>query len=564
MKEFFYKKEKIILLIFSIFSVFISILEVFNLGIIIPFINIVNNSEKLLKFPLIFEIMEKLNIKKEKIIVIIGIIIISISILKLIVITIYNIKLSSFLNKIYLRLTKTLLKKIMKMPYSEYLKENKSELIKLMIYETDKLNIIIKDIMIIISEIIIAVLLLLTMFFLNRKIFLFISIFSGISLLCIKLLILDKIKKIGIVKNKMVSKCFFSLEIIFENIKALKILFSEKENSIIENYYINTDKCLENEKKWNVLFPLSKQIFETLGIVLIILIIIFLCIESNNENKKILEILIIFVVALYRLLPSIYRIVSAIQEVLYYKNAFIKIKQVLNYYSEKEGNLKISYNKSILIENLDFLFNNEKIFRISFLEILKGERIGIVGVSGSGKSTFINVLLGMYREKLKNIRIDDKELSDKNIRDWYKKISYIPQEIILFDGTVADNIVFGRKYDQKKLENAIKLSRLDKIFSNYNYVVGDKGNLLSGGQRQRIVIARALYDEPEILILDEATSSLDEKTEREIMEEIYNLNKNLTILLITHRKSVLYGCDKILNFCKGKNIEIKVGELNGK
>lgn len=209
MKDFFYKKEKIILLIFSIFSVFISILEVFNLGIIIPFINIVNNSEKLLKFPLIFEIMEKLNIKKEKIIVIIGIIIISISILKLIVITIYNIKLSSFLNKIYLRLTKTLLKKIMKMPYSEYLKENKSELIKLMIYETDKLTIIIKDIMIIISEIIIAVLLLLTMFFLNRKIFLFISIFSGISLLCIKLLILDKIKKIGIVKNKMVSKCFF-------------------------------------------------------------------------------------------------------------------------------------------------------------------------------------------------------------------------------------------------------------------------------------------------------------------------------------------------------------------
>ena len=99
MKDFFYKKEKIILLIFSIFSVFISILEVFNLGIIIPFINIVNNSEKLLKFPLIFEIMEKLNIKKEKIIVIIGIIIISISILKLIVITIYNIKLSSFLNK---------------------------------------------------------------------------------------------------------------------------------------------------------------------------------------------------------------------------------------------------------------------------------------------------------------------------------------------------------------------------------------------------------------------------------------------------------------------------------
>lgn len=547
------ERKKIYLLI--LFSSFISILEVFNFALLIPFITLISDTSIIFKYKKINELLNYFFITNNNIVIIIAIFIIFISIFKLFILSYYNKIVSTFLNVKYLTLSKEMLQKILNMPYELYLKKDRSNLTKILIYELDKLNIIIKDSILVFSEIVIIISLGLIMLINNCKIFIYLVLFSSICVIFIKYIILNEIKKIGEEKSNLISKCFFSLETIFENLKGLKLILNE-ENIIINNYYDNTTKCLNLEKKWNILFPLSKQIFETLGMSIVIMVILLNFFDNKENFYKFITSLMIFIISLYRILPSIYRVITSVQEINYYKNGVFLIKSILNLPTEKSGAYPIKFTKNIIISNINFFYDEINIFNINVLEIKKGDKIGIIGSSGAGKSTFINIFLGLYRENLKNIKIDNSELTNKNIKSWHNKIAYIPQEIILFNGSIGENIIFGRKCNEEKLSKVIKILNLDSFFDNKdckNIQVGDKGQFLSGGQKQRVVIARALYGEPEILILDEATSSLDTTIEKEIMKEIYNLKKDLTILIVTHRESTLYGCNRIIKFEKGKS-----------
>lgn len=170
-----------------------------------------------------------------------------------------------------------------------------------------------------------------------------------------------------------------------------------------------------------------------------------------------------------------------------------------------------------------------------------------MGESGSGKSTLVDMILGLNLPTRGKIFIDGKMLSMNNIRSWRKEIGYIPQTIYLFEGTIAENITFGRKYDKAKVVELLEKVSLHKSLKDgIETQVGEGGKLLSGGQRQRVAIARALYNNPDILVLDEATSALDIKIEQEIMSEIYILCKDKTLIIISHNQSVLSACDRVL------------------
>ena len=222
----------------------------------------------------------------------------------------------------------------------------------------------------------------------------------------------------------------------------------------------------------------------------------------------------------------------------------------------------------ISFNQVSFRFHHDKqlLNNISF-KIEKNSIIGIFGESGSGKSTILNLLTGLLKPTKGNISIDKFDLKDDKIKDfWQNIIGYIPQDNFLLDDTVKKNIIFSNKFEevnQTNLDKAIYLAKIDKFISSLKdgieTKIGDRGINISGGQRQRIGIARALYNDPEVLIFDEATSSLDFETENEILDEIYAI-KNKTIIMISHNLESLNRCQKILKLKDGIVSDLKFNQ----
>ncbi len=226
------------------------------------------------------------------------------------------------------------------------------------------------------------------------------------------------------------------------------------------------------------------------------------------------------------------------------------------------GEEKLSFNQELKIYNLSFGYEGKKyLFKNLNLNIKKGEKIAFIGESGCGKSTLVDLIIGLLKPKEGQILIDEQELNANNTKNYRQKIGYIPQNIYLFNDSIVKNITFGDAVDEEKLNRVIKQANLEHFIKNLSQgvqtKVGDGGSNLSGGQKQRIAIARALYLEPEILVLDEATSALDTQSEAKIMDEIYKISKDKTMIIIAHRLSTITQCDKVYRLEHGKLKEEK-------
>lgn len=289
---------------------------------------------------------------------------------------------------------------------------------------------------------------------------------------------------------------------------------------------------------------------ETLGFGLIAIVVVYLVYKYQTDISSALGILSMFVLGLYRLIPSANRLLSSYNQIMYYHKSLDLIHNDLMYDGENLGDKKISFKKTIELKNIDFGYSENKIVLKDInLDIKKGEKIAFIGPSGSGKSTLVDIVIGLYRPISGQIFVDNSIIDESNIKDWRKKVGYIPQSVYLFDGTVAENIAFGKEFDEKNIKEVLEKAKiLDFLETHQDGIhtfVGEGGIKLSGGQKQRIAIARALYQEPEILVLDEATSALDEEIEKEIMDEIYEISQNKTLIIIAHRLSTINRCEKV-------------------
>jgi ABC-type multidrug transport system fused ATPase/permease subunit len=285
---------------------------------------------------------------------------------------------------------------------------------------------------------------------------------------------------------------------------------------------------------------------EAIGIIIIVLLILYVSYEYKNTSY-ILPIVGTYAIAFYRLLPSINGILNSFLTFQYTKNAINNIYDDLQIKNEEYIENNITFDYSIELKDICFNYGSHKIFEDYNIKITKGEKIAFIGESGSGKSTLLNIIMGILFQCNGKILIDGKELNNNNLIQWRKKFGYIPQNVYLFDGTVAQNVAYGRKYDEEKIIEALRQANIYEYFSGkegIETVVGEGGIQISGGQKQRVAIARALYGDPEILVLDEATSALDNKTELVIMNEIYKISKNKTLIIIAHRLSTLDKIDR--------------------
>ncbi len=305
-------------------------------------------------------------------------------------------------------------------------------------------------------------------------------------------------------------------------------------------------------------FP--KYLLEALGMLSIIGAAFFAS-NINDPQLSILPILGAIALGSQKLLPLLQQAYSAWANIAASKSALLEVIKYLDndnqpYYRQDP----IVFNKSITFKNVFFRYNGNKADTVNSLslKIIKGDRIGVVGISGGGKSTFADLLMGLLPITSGEILIDDKNLSTSLTPTWMKLISHVPQNIFLADTNILENITFGvepQLVNMNKLNKVIEQSQLTNLINrlpNGIYtLIGERGVQISGGERQRIGIARALYKNSELIIFDEATSALDSQTEESILNTINLIDKDVTLVIIAHRVSTLANCDYILKFVNG-------------
>lgn len=274
----------------------------------------------------------------------------------------------------------------------------------------------------------------------------------------------------------------------------------------------------------------------------------------------------VFAVAAYRMIPAVRGILNGWNTL---QNASYSVDVVVDGVREDDDNgddygngdgngEEFTFNRSLKIRDLTFAFpDGEVILQGMNEEIKRGERIGVRGPSGSGKSTLFNLMLGFFPPTSGSIEIDGRRLTMKNRRQWHRIVGYVPQEIFIIQGSLADNIALGRPMVKEKIERVLEQVQLkdwaDALPEGTDTSLGEYGSRLSGGQKQRIGIARALYKDAEVLFFDEATSALDNQTEQEInlaLQELSATHKELTMIIIAHRESSLTFCDRVMELGK--------------
>ena len=552
----FDKKDKMIIGVSIIFSLLTSITEVFGISILFPFMGVLTNPENIYSNKYSKYIYE--NFFKEdyrKFIIYFGVGIILIFILKNIVTILYNYYTTVVARKLNRKYSNKLLTTYLDFEYINYVKKNRSEFMRIVTQECGLLVGIFQNIISLISEIFIITLLYGIMIYTDWKLTLAMTIFLLVNLLIIKYIVLSEIKKIGKLRESKNKKLYKLVNSIFSNYKFIKLKADSFEvKNEFNNIQIEIDKI---GIKQNIFLPIPRAILEFSGFFMIVAIILYSVSLYGEEGiKNILPVVSLFFLALYRMLPSIIRIVGVFQGFAFYAPVPGRIEEELSYSLENLKDEKVDFSKKIEVKNLEFEYEkNTPILDKVSLSIEKGDRIAFIGESGSGKTTLVDILMGLYRAKAGKIYVDGVEINNRNLKDWRKKIGYIPQEIYLFDGTVGENVSIGHDYDEARVIEVLKQAKIWEFFKNKEGVhtkVGDAGIMLSGGQKQRVGIARALYKEQEILVLDEATSALDDNTEEQIIDELYNLAEDKTLIMIAHRLTTLKKCNKIFQLEKGK------------
>lgn len=359
---------------------------------------------------------------------------------------------------------------------------------------------------------------------------------------------------------------FISISEAFSAIKEIKVGGFEKIYT--ENFSNPASKFAIHSALSSSISQIPRFVLEALAFGGVMLLILYLMLQTGSFTKA-LPIISLYVFAGYRLIPAFQKIYNSYTQLLFVKPSIEKLYDDINLLkphviSTEQNNF--IFKKLIELKNVNYNYPNtsRKTLKNINLKIKSNSVVGVIGATGSGKTTMVDIILGLLQPQNGTVLIDNKVLTKKNLKSWQKIIGYVPQHIFLSDDSIAANIAFGKKQNDINyimVEKAAKIANLHDFIlkelpQKYQTIVGERGIRLSGGQRQRIGIARALYNDPQLLILDEATSALDNQTEKIVMEAINNINKNKTIIIIAHRLNTIKNCDMILKLREGEIVSI--------
>ena len=558
------KKQLGILLLIIILS---GLIEIITIGTFIPFISALSNPDKLLNYKFINLAAQITNSYEDNNLVVLTTLIFIIFIIFSTLIRLLNIWLNYKMTaKIGSDISLRAYKRIIYQPYQYITSINSGELISITTSQLDFTVQAISLILRITTNFIVITFIGIGLIFLDYQL----ALLSGLFIIIPYVIISVFTKRIVLKNSKIINSSMIDkVKSIQDSLNLNKdIILNDLHLEFIQKYKKNDWDIRDKQTENNFLSMFPRYTMEGIGITFIALLsAIFTLIRSDNGN--LIPYLGALTLAAQRLVPTMQQIYSGLANLRGYSSAIESVIKICDLtmpleYINKTRNY-LSFKKNISLKNVSYYFddNNEKFILNNInLEIKKGEKIGIIGKTGSGKSTLINLISGFLKPTKGKIFIDNKNLysyKDNNlIRSWYELISYVPQQIYLRDGTIWENISLCEKkdIDHNRMLWAAEQSLLNDFISKkekgFETLVGEKGIKLSGGQCQRIGIARALYKKSQIILLDEATSALDLKTEKLLINNLMKLNNNFTIIFIAHRLSTLSNCSKIIEINEGK------------
>lgn len=554
------------LLIFLMFLV--AIFETFGIGLIYPVITIIGESDYLQKHESISKILSVIGINTHKELVIF-------SVLSLLAFYVFKHLLILFQGKIQITFTLNNQADYTKRLYSYYMQK------PYLFHVNTNISVIFRNINLacvtVFTDILTNTLAILTNVITMFVIWVFILVMDWLMALVVLfvlgpllLLILNyfrkKINYYGTVQNECNLKCIKWLNQGFWSVKETKVM--KKEDFFTDEFSKAFTEFTECQKQFLFINRFPRSLIELVcvgGILLLIAIKMLFDIDSES----IIPSLGVLALAAVRLMPCMNQVTGLFNQIKFKKPFFEEIyddfmavknekeKKAIEVIKEKEETIK--FNDAISVQNLSFSYpeTTKNIFTNVSFTIPRGKFVGIVGPSGAGKTTFVDILLGLLKPSEGKILVDNNNIFD-NVSGWLDNVSYVPQSIYLIDGTIKENIAFGvlpEDIDDNRIQQVLKMAELYDFVQSLdlkeNTQCGDMGAKLSGGQKQRIGIARALYQNPSVLILDEATSALDNETEKQITETITKLKGEITIIAIAHRLSTLASCDFKIKFENG-------------
>ena len=482
-------------------------------------------------------------------------------IIKVTFIAFYNWSEGNFLYSYKEYLSSKLFREYLNQDFNYFYNRNSAEFIRNLILEADNFVLYLISILKLTLEVVIVIGIFCFLSYINFHFTIVITIFFLFFSTLYFFLFKEKLNTWGIQRQSNMKKIIQFMQEGFDGVKVIKLLGREK--FFFNKYKFHNVNLSKIGIKIHFFNNLPRLLFELLGILLITFSL-YILYSSERSLIEIIQIVSIYAVASFRILPSVNKIVTSLQHLkLTYPALNVLYHELNNFKKEHQtSDEKFFFDKNISVNIKKFKYPDSNNFEISDikLNILKGEKIGIIGASGSGKSTLTEILTGISKPTEGNIMVDGKSIFS-NIKGWQKLIGFVPQKIFILDESLRNNILFGldnKKYKDDQIISMIKKFNLEillkRLPGGLDGNLGEEGVNLSGGEIQRIGLCRAMIYDPKILFLDEATSSLDVNTESQILEEL-KIFKEKTIISIAHRINTLKNCDKIYCLANGKVID---------
>ncbi len=465
--------------------------------------------------------------------------------------------------RIKLNLSMMVYKKYLNLEYLKLIEKNSSIMIRSLTLDVGNTAVFVLNIINLCREILLFLAICLLLFLASPIVSLVVFVFFGIVSL---LFFFNTHKKIFQQGQLLQTLSSDKIKIINDTIGSVKEIKIFKLNKFLEKIFFQNLQLFEKYAFRNYFIKMLPRVILEMGAVTGVIILIIFYIKLDQDISALLPFLSLVVVSIIRIVPGLNLIQNAIatlKTIMPSYNHVLKELKDSNFEEKIETNNKkktITFTKKISIKNIEFSYpsNKTSVLKNISIEINKGDKIGIVGKSGTGKTTLVSIILGLLKPSSGNIVIDDNDI-DFSKYEWSNTVGYVPQEIFLLEDTVKNNITFGlekKNIHLDLLDKACKDAQINNFIESlplkYDTMIGERGYDMSAGQKQRLGIARVLYRNPDLLILDEVTSSLDDETEKNFINDVFEKSKNKTIIFISHRLSALKKCDKIYDLSELK------------
>ena len=546
------RNEKIRLMVFGALSIFNTFLELLSIAFIINLLFIIGGETTDETF---FSSFYDILMIGESPILISSILMISTILIKSTFQVYFNYNQEKISHDIQKRLSIKLFMNFLYSKYEDYTKQNSSLLLRVLTRDSVAIsNSLINPFISVINEILLIVFITFFIFYYNFILGMSVYLISLLLIIAFSLYFNNKVKRLGETFVVSDTSRIKNINESFKSFDFIKLHF--KENIFIDLYSDYTYRLTKSGFKNIFFLKLPKIIYEFF--IFLFLFILIITLFYINKTDMLISYLSVLAVSIYKIIPSLNKISNSFQAIQFFSAPFYDIIKFLDIDTDKVSPINNLKFNSIDYNNVTFGYGEKVIFSNINLKIENGDFIGINGPSGSGKSTLIKILCGLLVPNNISLMLDRKPFETKNLKNLF---SYAPQDPAILDENIYKNIAFQfdeNKIDKNKIDRILKKVDLKLGFDDLTKEkLGENGIKISGGQKQRVLIARAIYHEKKILILDESTSNLDPKTEIKILELLKSLNKEITIIFISHKSNSLKYCNKIYEISKGKILNKK-------